>query len=60
MITALINRRAVRTLALDISKNHRAGKFTRVAPEFFAEIETIVRRIVTDRVMRQGGGKTLT
>ena len=56
---SLINRAAVRRLALDASAKHRNGKFKWIRDEFYTEVELVVRRFVIDRVMRQGPGKTL-
>jgi hypothetical protein len=56
---SLINREAVRQLALDMSQTLRRGKFTRVSDEFLNDIEAAVRTMVVSRVQRSGGSKTL-
>ena len=46
---SVINRSAVKAYALKVSKERRAGKFTRVSEEFLtaveAEVETVIRHI---------------
>ena len=58
--TPFINRSAIRRLALDYSKNNKAGRFTRVGEEFFNRINAMVRNMVTSEVQRHPSiGKTL-
>jgi hypothetical protein len=40
MNTNILNRSAVKKYALEMSKQYRNGKFTRVSQEFLADIET--------------------
>jgi hypothetical protein len=49
---ALINKAALRRLALDLSKQHRRGKFTRVSKEFVDRIEARLILLVHDEVKR--------
>lgn len=46
---SVINRSAVKSFALKVSKERRAGKFTRVSENFLiqveAEVEAVIRRI---------------
>jgi len=48
----LINSKAVKELALAVSKHERNGRFTRVSAEFLQHINEQVRVIVTGRVKR--------
>lgn len=48
----LINKSAVKALALETSKQKRAGKFTRVSQKFLDDINLAVRLTVENRVMR--------
>lgn len=58
--TRLLNRRAVRELALKISREERAGKFKRVAASFYEELCGLLRVMITSRVRRHPSvGKTL-
>ena len=60
MNTPLINRSAVKKMAIQLSKDIRAGKFTRVSVEFLERVNA-----ATDAYIRQavhshpGVGKTL-
>lgn len=59
-LPVLINRKAVKALALDISASKRAGKFERVGKSFLDGIEAEIRLLVSRRVMSHPSkGKTL-
>ncbi len=52
---------AIKKMALDFSKAHRAGKFKRVGGSFLDAIEAATRNAVLNRVkMQPSVGKTLT
>jgi hypothetical protein len=57
---SLINRRKVKELALELSRQTRAGKFTRVRSGFLNRIESRLRAIVAQEVRSTPSkGKTL-
>lgn len=59
-MNTLINKSAVKALALETSKQKRNGKFTRVSQSFLDDINLAVRLTVESRVMRHPGlGVTL-
>lgn len=59
-VSHLINRTAVRDLALLYSRQMRNGRFTRVSENFLDGIEDLVRASVASRVHRAPSvGKTL-
>lgn len=43
---SVINRSAVKAYALEVSKTHRAGKFTRVSEEFLIQVEADVEMTI--------------
>lgn len=56
----LINRKGVREFALKLSRDTRAGKFTRVSAEFLAACEINLYMFVRSRVRSHPSlGKTL-
>ena len=56
----LINKRQVRRFALHVSKEKRAGKFTRVGSDFYSSLHATVRSLIENRVQRHPSiGKTL-
>lgn len=46
----LINKKAVKTYALQVSQDTRGGKFTRVSSDFLARIDAKLRNIVTQEI----------
>jgi hypothetical protein len=60
MNTPLLNRSAVKKLALHISQEQKAGKFTRVGTEFLVRINSRLHNMVAEEVQRHPSiGKTL-
>jgi len=60
MNTPLINRQAVKRMALELSKSNRAGKFTRVSGEFLTRMNSRLDAFVQEEVQRHPSiGKTL-
>tara|TARA_R100000458_G_scaffold31613_1_gene29009 strand:+ start:2066 stop:2248 length:183 start_codon:yes stop_codon:yes gene_type:complete len=56
----IISRSNVKKLALEVSAQHRAGKFTRVSKDFLDRIEAITKRAIVSEVRRHPSvGKTL-
>tara|TARA_R100000808_G_scaffold24260_1_gene55416 strand:+ start:1696 stop:1878 length:183 start_codon:yes stop_codon:yes gene_type:complete len=56
----IISRTNVKKLALEVSAQHRAGKFTRVSKDFLDRIEAITKRAIVSEVRRHPSvGKTL-
>ncbi len=50
----------MKKLALEVSAQHRAGKFTRVSKDFLDRIEAITKRAIVSEVRRHPSvGKTL-
>jgi hypothetical protein len=57
---SLLNKSKVKQLALELSKNTRNGRFSRVGESFIQRIEARVAAVVADEVYRHPGkGKTL-
>ena len=48
----IISRTNVKKLALEVSAQHRAGKFTRVSKDFLDRIEAITKRAIVSEVRR--------
>lgn len=60
MTTPLINRSAVKKMALELSKSTRAGKFTRVGTEFLQRMNSQLDAFIRSEVHRHPSvGKTL-
>jgi hypothetical protein len=60
MNTPLINRQAVKRMALGLSKVDRAGRFTRVGGEFLIRIHSRLAALIKEEVHRHPSiGKTL-
>jgi hypothetical protein len=60
MNTPLINRQAVKRMALELSKAHRAGKFTRVSGDFLIRMNSRLNAFLQEEVHRHPSiGKTL-
>ena len=60
MNTPLINRQAVKRMALELSKANRAGKFTRVSGEFLIRMNSRLNTFIQEEVHRHPSiGKTL-
>jgi hypothetical protein len=58
-LSLLINKKAVKTFALEVSKN-RHHKFTRVSGEFLSEMDAHLRSTIRARVMSlPSKGKTI-
>jgi hypothetical protein len=58
--TPLLNRMAVKKMALQLSQDHRAGKFTRVSKEFLERINFKLDAIIRSEVQSHPSvGKTL-
>jgi hypothetical protein len=58
--TPLINKAAVKKLALKLSKENRAGKFTRVGSEFITRIHAKLEQSIRSEVQAHPSvGKTL-
>jgi hypothetical protein len=58
--TPLINRQAVKRMALELSKANRAGKFTRVGSEFLIRVNARLAAFIREEVHRHPSvGKTL-
>jgi len=56
----IISRTNVKRLALEVSAQHRAGKFTRVSKDFLDRIEAVTKRTIVSEVQRHPSvGKTL-
>ena len=56
----IISRTNVKKLALEVSAQHRAGKFTRVSKDFLARIEALTKRAIVSEGRRHPSvGKTL-
>ena len=56
----IISRTNVKKLALEVSAQHRAGKFTRVSKDFLDRIEAITKRAIVSEVRRHPSvGNTL-
>ena len=56
----IISRATVKRLALKLSADHRAGKFTRVSKDFLDRIEAITFNAIVSEVRRHPSvGKTL-
>lgn len=48
----IISRANVKKLALEVSAQHRAGKFTRVSKDFLDRIEAITKQAIVSEVQR--------
>lgn len=48
----IISRANVKKLALEVSQQNRAGKFTRVSKDFLDRIEAITKRAIVSEVQR--------
>ena len=60
MSTPLINRQAVKRIAIELSKAHRAGRFTRVSGEFLIRMNSRLNAFIQEEVHRHPSiGKTL-
>jgi hypothetical protein len=60
MNTPLINRQAVKRMALELSKSNRAGKFTRVSGDFLIRMNSRLDAFIQEEVHRHPSiGKTL-
>jgi len=60
MSTNLINKKAVKHMALELSKSTRAGKFTRVSGEFLIRMNSRLNAFIQEEVHRHPSiGKTL-
>ncbi len=60
MNTPLINRQAVKRIALELSKSNRAGKFTRVSGDFLIRMNSRLDAFIQEEVQRHPSiGKTL-
>lgn len=60
MNTPLINRQAVKRVALELSKTEKAGKFTRVSAEFLIRMNSRLDAFIRDEVASHPSvGKTL-
>ncbi len=60
MNTPLINRQAVKRMALELSKANRAGKFTRVSGDFLIRMNSRLNAFIQEEVHRHPSiGKTL-
>lgn len=60
MSTPLINKAAVKKMALQLSKDTRAGKFTRVSTQFLDRVNASVSAMIRSEVHRHPGiGKTI-
>jgi hypothetical protein len=60
MNTPLVNRSAVKKMALQLSKDNRAGKFTRVSAEFLERVNSATDAYVRQAVQSHPSvGKTL-
>ena len=60
MNTPLINRQAVKRMALELSKANRAGKFTRVGSDFLIRMNSRLDAFIQEEVQRHPSiGKTL-
>jgi hypothetical protein len=58
--TPLINKQAVKRMALELSKANRGGKFTRVGSEFLIRMNSMLAAIIRSEVHRHPSiGKTL-
>lgn len=58
--TFLIKKRAVKRMALELSKSNRAGKFTRVSGEFLIRMNSRLNAFIQEEVQRHPSiGKTL-
>ena len=49
----ILNRKAVKELALAVSKTQRSGRFTRVSAEFVERIEAMTRRMIEREIREQ-------
>lgn len=59
-MTELIKASKVKAYALHISKQNRAGKFTRVSQDFLDRMEASLKRVIHDEIHRHPSvGKTL-
>lgn len=59
-MTPLINRQAIKRMALKLSKSIRAGRFTRVGSEFFIRVNSRLDAIIREEVHKHPSiGKTL-
>lgn len=60
MNTPLVNRSAVKKMALQLSKDNRAGKFTRVSAEFLERVNSATDAYIRQAVQNHPSvGKTL-
>ena len=60
MNTPLVNRSAVKKMALQLSKDTRAGKFTRVSTEFLEKVNAATDAYIRQAVQSHPSvGKTL-
>lgn len=60
MKTPLLNASACRALALEYSRAHRAGKFSRVSGEFLGRLNARLKEMIQGEVQRHPTvGKTL-
>jgi hypothetical protein len=58
--TPLINRQAVKRMALSLSKSMRAGQFSRVSNDFLVRIHSRLSAIIREEVHKHPSiGKTL-
>lgn len=46
----LINKKAVKAYALQVSQDTRGGKFTRVSADFLVRVETKLRTIIAQEI----------
>jgi hypothetical protein len=57
---SLLNRKAVKGLALSVAEENKAHTFSRVSPEFLDRIEATLRNLVTDEIHKLPSvGKTI-
>jgi hypothetical protein len=57
---SILNKAATKKFALDVSKQHRNGKFTRVSAAKLEEWEARLKNVIVDDVRRHPSiGKTL-